>query len=612
MRIKSRDRNEMGISVTTCVLAATGFDSGPMLLVIAVLLLVAGSAAWLLLGRRRRGASAAVFAGIPLLVLALVATGGISPAPASAAEPCPPAVSAPVAAPTPAPAPAPAPTSPATPVDFEPGAAGIGDDYFPLDGNGGYDVQHYDLDLAYAPDTDVISGTTTITAVATQNLSSFNLDFDTRDVNGDDSITISSITVDGVAAQWSLASTQISASTGQPQVDGSTDDNATPPRTELTVVPPAGIPVGAAITTTVAYSGVPIVIEDAFGPAGVFPTPTGAVVVGQPRVAATWFPSNDHPSDKATFSTRMSVPSGLDVIGNGRLVSQTTAAGLDTFDWEMEQPMATYLATATVGDFVTSTETVAGITYFDAIDPTLFSRGVDDAPGVKVGDIAEQIFQTEPEVIEFLSTYFGPYPFSEAGGIAIGYIDEGDPTADPEVPPSDLPYALENQTRPIYPAWAFPADVDAGVVVHELAHQWYGDDLSMNRWSDIWLNEGFATYAEWLWEENQGGRTTQQSFEAAYARPGTSAFWQTIVADPGSAGIFDGAVYTRGAMTLQALRNEVGDDAFFAIIKGWAAENSGSSVSTAQFVDYAESVSGQNLTAFFDTWIYTAGKPALD
>ncbi|SMQ59052.1 M1 family metallopeptidase [Agreia sp. VKM Ac-1783] len=593
--------------MTPCVLAATGFDSGPLLLVIAIVLLAAGSAAWLLLGRRKRGASTAVFAAVPLLVLALVASGGVSATPASAAEPCPPPVSSPVTSP--------APSDPATPIDFQPGAAGIGDSYFPLDGNGGYDVQHYDLDLTYAPDTDVISGTTTVTAVATQNLSAFNLDFDTRDVNGDNAITISSITVDGKAATWSLASTQISKVTGQPQAEGSTDDDATPPRTELTVVPPAGIPLGSTITTAVTYSGVPIVVDDAYGPAGVFPTPTGAVVVGQPRVAATWFPSNDHPSDKATFSTHMTVPDGLEVIGNGRLAGRETSGETETFDWEMEKPMATYLATATVGDFAVDTRTVDGITYVDAIDRSLLTRDVRNAPGVKVGDIASQIFETEPEVINFLSGSFGPYPFSEAGGIAIGYIDEGDPTAVPPVRPSDLPYALENQTRPIYPAWAFPADVDASVVVHELAHQWYGDNLSMNRWSDIWLNEGFATYAEWLWEEHQGGRTTQEIFNDAYthdyAADDDPDFWQTVVADPGAAGIFNSGVYTRGAMTLQALRTEVGDDAFFAILKGWATENAGTSVSTAQFVDYAESVSGRDLTEFFNTWIYTPGQPPL-
>jgi len=271
--------------------------------------------------------------------------------------------------------------------------------------------------------------------------------------------------------------------------------------------------------------------------------------------------------------------------------------------------MATYLATATLGDFDVETTPVDGITYVDAIDPTLFSRNAagGGGSGVKVGDVAKGIFETEPQVIDFLSTYFGPYPFSEAGGIAIGYIDED--TGD------DLPYALENQTRPIYPAWAFRANSDASVVVHELAHQWYGDDLSMNRWSDIWLNEGFATYAEWLWAENQGGPKTQESFQEAYdtdyVAEGIPDFWNTIVADPGASGIFDPAVYTRGAMTLQALRNEVGDDAFFAILKGWATENAGTSVSTTQFVDYAESVSGQDLTELFDTWIYTAGKPAL-
>ncbi|WPO85772.1 M1 family metallopeptidase [Herbiconiux sp. KACC 21604] len=580
--------------MNSCELAATGSGPLPLVLLALAVAAVGGGAAWLLVSRRRRR-GAITLAALPLLVLALVVGGGgLAPQPASAAAPCPPTTS-----PSPQPTPEPTPTPTPVPVDYVAGAAGIGDPYYPLDGNGGYDVQHYDLDLSYEPATGVLSGSATIEAVATENLSSFNLDFDTRAVDGSDALAIESVTVDGAAAEWSLASTQISIVTGQPQLPGSTDGDATPPRTELTVVPGTGIPTGSTITTTVVYSGVPITIDDAFGPAGVFRSTDGAVVVGQPRVAATWFPANDHPSDKATFTTTMSVPEGLTVVGNGRLADESSAGGRTSFTWEMEKPMATYLATATVGDYDITTSTVDGITYYDAIDPALYSVEADGG-GTTVGDVAAAIFATEPEVIDFLEQSFGPYPFSEAGGIAIADLADGQP----------LPYALENQTRPIYPSWSFPADADASVVVHELAHQWYGDDVSMHRWSDIWLNEGFATYAEWLWAEHTGGPTPQQSFDDAYSSA-PDAFWTTEIADPGAAGIFDAPVYVRGAMTLQALRTAVGDDDFFAILQGWAAGHAGGSGSTAEFVSYAESVSGDDLTALFDAWIYSGTKPAV-
>ncbi|MCS5734374.1 M1 family metallopeptidase [Herbiconiux daphne] len=579
------------------MLAATGFDYWPLLLAGALVAIGAG-VAWLLLRRGRR--RTAVFAAIPLLVLALVASGGVSPSASYAnAADCPTGTTA---------APTLPPTTPPTtpPVDFEAGAAGIGDPYFPLDGNGGYDVQHYALDLAYDPETGVLSGTTTITAVATQNLSAFNLDFDTRAVDGTDAIAIGGITVDGTAADWSLATTQISAVTAQPQVEGSTDPDATPPRTELTVIPTAGILSGSTITTAVTYEGVPVTIDDAFGLAGVIRTTDGAVIVGQPRVAATWFPSNDHPADKATFSTRMTVPAGLQVVGNGSLASQTTEGATTTWDWEMDEPMATYLATATVGDYEITENDEGGISYYNAIAPGLYDLETE-TPGLSVGDVATSIFNDEPEVISFLSTAFGPYPFGEAGGIAIDNF-----SADPD---DYLGYALENQTRPIYPSWAFPADADASTVVHELAHQWYGDSVSMERWSDIWLNEGFATYAEWLWAEAQGGPTTQQTFDAVYADPSSygdpATFWSVVIGDPGPAGIFDGAIYGRGALTLQALRVQVGDPVFFAILQGWASENAGGSVSTAQFIDYAEQMSGQELAGFFDNWLFSPTQPAL-
>ena len=150
------------------------------------------------------------------------------------------------------------------------------------------------------------------------------------------------------------------------------------------------------------------------------------------------------------------------------------------------------------------------------------------------------------------------------------------------------------------------------VVVHELAHQWFGDDVAIARWQDIWLNEGFATYAEWLWEEYEGRDTPQEIFQASYdAIPAADPFWDVVIGDPGVDLLFHNAVYVRGAMTLQALRNEVGDDAFWEIVRGWAATKSGGNATTEEFIAYAEEVSGQQLDALFDTWLYTGAKPDL-
>ncbi|NYF11058.1 aminopeptidase N [Leifsonia sp. AK011] len=563
--------------MTDCVLPNTGVDFLPLALGLTALglgLLVAGILLW---RQRRRGLL------LLILPLALVVSLGVAPAQPASAVDCPPG------------------TIPA--VEFTPGAAGIGDDYYPLDGNGGYDVQDYDLQLAYDPESRVLSGTAVITAVATQNLSRFNLDFDTRDTDLSDAIVVSDVVVNNSPATWTLETTQISIETGQPQLPDSVDGDATPPRTELVVTPAAGIPTGSTITTEVAYSGIPIPLDDVFGPGGVLPTGDGAVIIGEPRVAATWFPSNDHPLDKATFTIEMTVPEGTESIANGRLESETTSGGVTTRVWVMDEPMATYLATATTGEYdETVTTAPDGITYYNAIDPDLFSVEADGG-GAFVGDVATDVFDSEPEVIAFLEDFFGPYPFSEAGGIAVGEIAPGE----------DLPYALENQTRPIYPAWAFPADADPATVVHELAHQWYGDSVTLSRWGDMWLNEGFATYAEWLWAEDDGGLTAQQQFDAYYINPpgNNAAFWAATPGEPGPAGLFDTPVYYRSAMALQALRMEVGDPTFFAIIEGWATENAGGNVTTQQFVDYASSVADQDLSGLFDAWLFTPEQPAL-
>jgi aminopeptidase N len=580
-------------TVTTCELAATGINSGAMLALaaVAVVLLGAGTTVVVVVRRGSRRHTTLI-ALAPLLCVGLLLTGAsapVLPADCPAAVAPVPAGPAPAAAhPTPPTPPSDEPTAPT--VEYSPGASGIGDDYFPLDGNGGYTVDNYALDLSYDPATDELAGTATITAVATQNLSAFNLDFD--------GLTTESITVNNEPATWSTATTQISSVTGQPLEPGSADPVASPPRTELTVVPAHGINTSDPFTAVVTYRGIPVTVNDAFGAvSGVIHTDDGMLVVGQPRVAATWFPANDHPADKATFEFRVSVPEGLQVIANGRLVGETVENGRSIWEWTADDPMATYLATASVGSFNVNTVTDDGITHITAIDPDLYELLIPtpEPTSITYGQVAAESFAAEPEVIEFLASQFGAYPFQDAGGVA------------DDVP--TLAFALENQTRPIYPLWAFESPADPRVVVHELAHQWYGDSVALERWSDIWLNEGFATYSEWLWAEYTGGITPQQQFDAYYALDAADPLWASTIGDPGAARIFDGAVYVRGAMTLQALRTQVGDDLFFQILQGWASDNDGGNVTTTEFIAYASEVSGQDLDAFFTKWLYTATKP---
>ncbi len=436
------------------------------------------------------------------------------------------------------------------------GAPGIGDPYFPLDGNGGYDVADYALDVAYEPATDVLTGTAELTARATQDLSAFNLDLVGLEVR--------SVTVDGAPAAW-------------------TRDAG-----ELTVTPATPLVADAVFATVITYDGVPATLDDPLGVAGFFHTDDGALVVGQPDVAATWFPANDHPLDPATYTIRITVPAGLEAITNGVLMETTSAGGTTTSTWRADEPMATYLAGMAIGEFDVRAYEEAGIRYWDALDPGLGAAGA----------VASASLARQPEVIAFLEGFFGPYPFGSAGGI----VDD--------VP--DLAFALENQTRPIY-APSFFSDAVSGdvVVVHELAHQWFGDSLPIAGWRDIWLNEGFATYAEWLWNEREGRASVQEQFDRIASISPDSGFWTLLIGDPGPDRLFDAAVYLRGGMTVHALRTEVGDDAFSRILTEWTTRRAGENVTTEEFVVLAEEVSGQDLAALFDTWLMTPERPDL-
>ena len=448
---------------------------------------------------------------------------------------------------------APAPAAPATAsARPTPGAPGIGDPYYPDYGNGGYDVAHYDVKVGFTPKSGLLTGTTTITATATQDLSRFDLDL-------------------------ALQATQVT-------VDGKPVKFAQPTAHELQVRAPWAKGHTAKIVVT--YAGVPARVEvDGISPW--VTTKDGGVAVGEPEMAAWWFPSNDHPRDKATFDVALTVPKGLEAISNGTLRKTAYGKTTDTWSWHEKRPMAPYLAFMAVGEFdITKGVSNSGIPFLNAVA----SGGGDEAK------FAAQDLARTPEVVDWLASQFGAYPFDVTGGVA---------------PAADIGFALENQTRPVYSRKFWRKGNNIGVTVHELAHQWFGDAVSVENWKDIWLNEGFASWAEWRWKETHDGPTAAATFQKTYDAyaADNAKFWNVVVSDPGPGKEFSSAVYDRGAMTLQALRTKVGDPAFFSIMRGWAKKHRYGNATVGEFVAYASKQSGQDLTSFFRTWLSTPGKP---
>jgi aminopeptidase N len=357
--------------------------------------------------------------------------------------------------------------------------------------------------------------------------------------------------------------------------------------TELTVTPTRSMRAGQLTTVVVEYSGIPSkVVVDGF--TAWVRTPDGAVAVGEPEIAAWWFPSNDHPSDKATFDISVLVPNGTEVVSNGVLTRKSTEVGGVRWVWRTTKPTATYLAFVAIGQYEINTGTAPN----GQPIVTAYAEGLGDVEGA-----AKASVERTGEIIEFLSEKFGPYPFEAQGGV---------------VTAAGISFALENQTRPVYSSRFFRTGSSPYVIVHENAHQWFGDSVSVAKWRNIWLNEGFASYAEWLWSEEKGEGTAQELFDFEYsARPANSPFWQVPPGEPGAANIFDGAVYDRGAMTLHALRNVVGDDAFFQIMRTWASNKKYSNGTIEQFIDLSETISGKQLDELFRVWLFTKGKPPV-
>lgn len=426
------------------------------------------------------------------------------------------------------------------------------DPYWPYDGNGGTDALHYDVRVFYNFDESVLAGRTIVTMRATQDLSSFSLDL---------LLPASSVKVNGRAARFSR-----------------------PNHHELKVVPATPLASGAKFKVDVSYRGRPGPISYA-GERNWLANRHEVVTMNQPHMSPWWFPANDHPSDKATFDVRVNVPRSKEVISNGTRISRTTTATRATTRWRSYDPMATYLAFFAAGDFVVEKgRSTSGIAYYNAVSARL---------GTTERNRSLRTLRRTAGITDWLQSRLGPYPFSSTGGVVTSL---------------NVGFALENQTRPTYGAWIYP-----GVVVHEVAHQWFGDSVAVDRWRDIWLNEGFATYAEAYYAASHGGPSIETWLNRMYddaCQTPFSRFWTLDLDDPGAAHIFDGAVYDRGAMVLGALRNRVGAVGMRDLLRAWVAEHRDQNASVADFEAFAEAETGEELTAFFQAWLRGGKAPS--
>lgn len=472
------------------------------------------------------------------------------------APPPPPTASAATPSASQGPTPTTAPDATATPVVVgAAGSEGLDDPYYPGLGNGGYDVERYVLDLTWDPTGQWLSGTATLEATTTQDLSALNLDLLGFDIDA--------LTVNGEPATFSRA------------------------EAELTVELPDDLAVDTSFELAVTYQGrpgeIPALTNLDLG--GWFITDTASYVVGEPSSSQAWHPVNDHPLDKALFRLSMTVPEDLVVVSNGLLVEQRDGGdGLITWTYETRDPQAPYLTTLGIGDFELVTEEPVG----DVIIRNAFERSLLDAA---------PRFDRTPDMLEVFNELFGPYPFEAYGVLVVN---------------DSLGAALETQTLSIFGTdfLASGRNIDS-VVAHELAHQWFGNSVSVAEWDEIWLNEGFATYAESLYFE-----ATDPTFDIDTRMRQIAGFDPGVLStpvpgDPGAEALFSTSVYVRGALTLHALRRQIGDDAFFETLTTYVERFAGGNATTDDFRAVAEEVSGTDLAAFFEAWLYQTALPEL-
>ncbi|MFK0015576.1 M1 family metallopeptidase [Streptomyces sp. NPDC091027] len=441
-----------------------------------------------------------------------------------------------------------------------PAPLGIGDRLFPELGNPGYDVLAYDLSFTYKDNKSPLDAVTVIDARALEPLERINLDF----AHG----KVASVEVNGEPARYE--------SVGE----------------DLVLTPARPVADGGALRITVRHTSDP----RGRGDGGWVPTEDGLAMANQADAAHRVFPCNDHPADKALFTFRITAPDGLTAVANGVPVAPARRLGpAKTWTYRTVHPMATELAQVSVGRSAVVHRTGPhGLPLRDVVPAADRER-------------LEPWLRKTPGHVRWMEERVGRYPF-ENYGVLIARATTG--------------FELETQTLSLfehtlfsgegYPEWYVEA-----VMVHELAHQWFGDSVSPRTWSDLWLNEGHATWYEALYADGLGKYSLERRMREAYQR---SDQWRAAggppaapkAAAPGEKiGLFRPVVYDGAALILYALRQEIGTAPFDRIERRWVAEHRDGVAGTDDFVRLASQEAGRDLTAFLQPWLYGAKTPPM-
>jgi aminopeptidase N len=426
------------------------------------------------------------------------------------------------------------------------------DDYVPNSGNFGYRVARYDLDLTYKVTINRLSGSVTIIAVTLATLRTFTLDLSPA-------LTVGKVLVNGK----------------RPAHFGCYGG-------KLHVGLASELPAGAELVIAVRYGGSPRPIRSLWGYIGFEELSDGVLVAGQPHGAPSWFPCDDHPSAKAAYRIRVSTDRPYTVIANGTLVSRQVRAAQTVWTYDQPEPTSTYLVTLQIGRYETVSQPGAAVPMRAAL-PARLRRNFDHD------------FGRQPEMAKLFVELFGPYPFSS--GYTVVVTDD------------NLEIPLEAQGVSIFGAnYCDGTRSHERLVAHELAHQWFGDSVTVRQWRDIWLHEGFATYAEWLWSEHSGGPSAD-TLARRYQGRLRALPQDLLLADPGPRDMFDNRVYKRGALTLHALRGRLGDQTFFALLQDWTTRYRHATVVTHDFTALAADYADESLQPLWDAWLYSTAVP---